>query len=72
MMKKLMKKYRTMHAMYQEDKDHISALRFDLKRKLDNGYISREKYKAKTIKVNRKSAKLKEIRNEFWEVKNRR
>lgn len=58
--------------MYINDKDHISALIFDAKRKFDAGLISELKYERLIQEAKDKETKLKDLREHYWQVEDSR
>jgi hypothetical protein len=53
------------YKIYADDRDHILSLKNEYKRRYKLGYISKDKLEAKLAKIDKKDARLKEIRKEF-------
>lgn len=67
-LRKFIAEKKKQYEMYTSDKDHISSLRFDAQRKFNAGLISEMKYERLLNEATEKEARLKSVREHYWQV----
>lgn len=67
-MKKYIGRLKKIFHKRKNDKDQIKAMKFDANRLYDSGRISKEEFDSKINYANKLDAKLKSMRDEYWDM----